>query len=385
MSINHQLKKIFFALFFSVPVLALFSMTFFWDTEQKSSTLERRTLEPPIHSFVTERHRVEKYLTDHVPFRDKLLSFYFKSGLSFDFGTSAVLIGKNGWLFQNHNDIIHNLPAISAYQNLSLFSNDQLQKIADNLSLIQKWCDDNQIGFYLILIPEKHRVYSRFMPSYILRKNQKGPLDTVAARVPENVAKVVLSDYLIQQAKISFVPLYYKTDAHWSEDGAFLAYSQLMAAIQKDFPDIHILTPKDFYIEKRNDCWLPYAFSRKIPFEPGRLSLPGMDKNKEKIYNHYIFKNKEDVFVVRENNFRYSDYSKGYPLRVLIVGDSFATYLHPFLSATFSHVDGYRFNESGQGWGIRFQDRQKEMKKNKINVFILAVSELKLKDLLDIF
>lgn len=29
MSINHQLKKIFFALFFSVPVLALFSMTFF--------------------------------------------------------------------------------------------------------------------------------------------------------------------------------------------------------------------------------------------------------------------------------------------------------------------------------------------------------------------
>ena len=82
--------------------------------------------------------------------------------------------------------------------------------------------------------------------------------------------------------------------------------------------------------------------------------------------------------------FRSSYYPEGHDLNVYIIGDSFATYLYHFLSATFKNIVAYRFNEPHTNWGILFEQRKEEMLSNHTNVLILSVSDLKLKDLLKV-
>lgn len=70
-----------------------------------------------------------------------------------------------------------------------------------------------------------------------------------------------------------------------------------------------------------------------------------------------------------------------------MIGDSFAYYLLPFLIPTFSHFRMHRFNENGTGalWGIRWQEREKELLNNKIDILILSISDQKLEELMGYF
>ena len=93
----------------------------------------------------------------------------------------------------------------------------------------------------------------------------------------------------------------------------------------------------------------------------------------------------EDIKIKHDTEFISSTNPHGQPFKIYIIGDSYATYLHSFLSATFQYVHAYRFNTYKKPWGIFFHERLKEMKEDKTNILILSISDLKLKDLLEPF
>ena len=96
-------------------------------------------------------------------------------------------------------------------------------------------------------------------------------------------------------------------------------------------------------------------------------------------------KNKENIQIEYDGQFRYSKNPNGLPYNVYIIGDSFATYLHNFFIASFQGVMAYRINESNKAWGIYFNERKKEMLEQKTDILILSISDLKLKDFLRIY
>ena len=356
------------------------------DTAAINSALERRTLTKRPQHFLSEPEPLEKYIADHLLFRDHLIGFYFKLGLGFNFGTDAVFIGKDNWLFQKTHPLQHNLPTIKSYQNKVLFSNNEHVKIIQNLMKIKKLCDENHIRLYVMFPPDKHRIYARYMPSYIFRDKRQSPVKQLVSLLPGEINIVPLEDMLLKNSYSPKELLYYKQDSHWSEEGAFLVYQQLMKSIQKDFPKIHALSKQDFNIEKRTDIYSPYYnWINNAPiFAGGSLLIPGMKYTQK--YNHYEFKHEKDIRIEHDMHFISSTYLFGIPLRVYIIEDSFATYLHSFLSATFMYVHAYRFNPPGKpSWGIHFWDRLKEMQADKTNILILSISDLKLKDLLEPF
>ena len=377
--------KIYHFLFVFFPIVSLLLMGIFLDTTAVNSTLERRKLAEWPKYFFLEPNQFEKYVSDHLSFRDKLISFYFKLGLGFNFGTDAVFIGKDNWLFQKASPLPqYNLPPIKSFQNKVLFSDEEHMKIISNLLQIKKLCDENHIHLYIIFPPDKHRIYARYMPSYIFRDKRQSPVKQLVSLLPSEITIVPLEDMLLDVSYSSKELLYYKQDSHWSEEGAFWAYQQLIKNIQKDFPQIHPLTKSDFDIEKRTDIYSPYYNWAPNPiFASGSLLIPGMKYTQK--YKHYEFKRKNDIQINHDTQFISSTYSSGIPLRVYIIGDSFASYLHPFLSATFQYVHAYRFNAPGKVWGIRFYERLKEMQADKTDILILSVSDLKLKDLLEPF
>ncbi len=377
--------KTYIFLFLAIPLCLLLLLGLNVDTKKTRSQRERRNLTSLPEQILFNNNGIEKYIADHIPFREKILDYYFRSGFGVDFGTANVLIGKNGWLFQNSFVNAYNLHNIKSYQNKELLKPKEKETIIENINIIQKWCDENNIKLYVMFPPDKHRIYSQFMPDYILRENNLSIVKQIEAKIPSTVTVVSLEDELTAQSRASVHPLYYKTESHWAETGAFYAYTELMKHIQYDFPTIKPLTKSDFYIVRRADVYSPYSITKEPIFTNGNLCLSNIPKNKDKIYEHYIPKNKKDIKILREKSFRSSDNINGLPHNVYIIGDSYATYLHSFLSATFRRVKAYRFNEPGKKWGIKFNERKKEMLDDKTNILILSVSDLKLKDLLRIF
>ena len=381
------MRKIYYFLFVFIPLIGLFLMGVFLDAEKIESPRERRTLAEKPKSIWKETQKLESYLSDHLPLRDKMLDWYFGLGLSFDFGTEKIIIGKNDWLFLKKHDTTYNLPVMESYQNKVLFSDKQHMKIIENLMHIKRQCDTHNIRLYLLFPPSKDRIYAQYMPSYILRDKRPSPVKQLVNLLPTELNVVPIEDLLIREARISKEPLYFKQDSHWAEEGAFIVYQQLMQYIQKDFPDLKAKAKDDFKIEKINDVFSPY-FNLKsgTVFGKGSFLLPGMDQYNTLKYNHYTYKDIENVTIKKSSVFISSIYPQGFPLKVYIIGDSFATYLHPYLSATFQYVHAHRFNPMGEGnWGIHFNERMKEMIEDGTNILIISVSDLKLKDLLEPF
>lgn len=223
------------------------------------------------------------------------------------------------------------------------------------------------------------------MPSYIPRLKKPSLVKQIISFISPEIQVIPLEDELISISKRIDSPLHYKTESHWSEEGAFQSYLLLMKQLKKDFPDIVSLKADDFEIQKTNKVYSPYVINQNVPMTQGNLYLSGMPAYENPIYNHYTFKKASNITVYRDVQFRSSKYQQGNPYNVYIIGDSYASYLYAFLSATFKNVRAYRFNEPGKLWGIHFEDRKSEILENQTDILIFSISDLKLKDLLRVF
>ena len=331
---------------------------------------------------ITDTKNVEKYISDHLPLREKLLTIYFSLNLKLSAINQAVIEGKDGWFFKGENNTVYNLPAIPSFQNKKVLSEAQHLQIISNLQKVQAYCDENNIKFYLMFPPDKHRIYAQFMPNGILRHKNLSPKKQLTSLLPENIRLIPLEQNMIDEAKKNLYLTYYKEESHWNENGAFFAYQQLMKEIKKDFPEVNILFKEDFVIKKEK-VWNVYNVSNKPNFFNGNQYQPkyGLKPN---LYDHFIYKKQNDIKVDWRGNFRSSVNKSGNPLSVYIVGDSFACYIHPFLSATFRRVRSHRFNMPREVWGIKFNERKKEFEQEKPDILIFSISDLKIKDLLKV-
>lgn len=376
------LKKIYYSLFVLIPLCVLMFLGFCLDIRKNESQLESRRLSVMPQNPFAQRKELEAYISDHIPFREKILTVYFSLNLKLASLNTQSIVGKENWIFLVKNPVQYNLPVLKSYQNYKLLTHTEQEKIIENLKYIKKWCDENNVKFYLMFPPDKSRIYNRFMPDFILRKNNDSPVVQLKKQIPKDITIVPLEKEMIELSFQNNELLYYKDESHWSEEGAYFAYQQLMKKIKEDFSKIKTLSRDDFFITKT----LPYR-----PYDVGRYPKIGkgnqyQPKLTEKYitYNHFTYKKKNDIQVHWDKNFRHSTYNNGQQFNVYIIGDSYATYLHHFLSATFQRVRAFRFNMPKEKWGIQFNERIKEFNVEKPNILILSVSDLKIKDLLKV-
>ena len=381
---QQRIHTFLLCLFILFPLCGLLTIGLTLDTTQTKSVRERRNLQKFPHYFWTQSEKLEKYISDHLPKRPELIDFYFESGLGRDLGTKDRIIGKENFLFMGQTNP-RNLPILPVYQNSYLFTPKQISLLKKNVQKMADFAKEHNIKVYLIIPPETLRIYHKWMPDYILRENNPSVAEQVETVLQDIITVVPIEKHLISKARSQF-PLIYKTDTHWSEDGAFEAYQLLMKAIRKDFKDIRAVTPDDYHIELTQKVWSPYQNSLKPYFYNGSIYLNGLDYG-ETQYRHYIYQDKANLKINRDKQFRFSDYEKGAPYRAYMISDSFSYYLLPFLMPTFSHFRMHRFNENGTGapWGIHWSEREKELLNDKIDILILSISDQKLEELMGYF
>ncbi len=121
----------------------------------------------------------------------------------------------------------------------------QTNKWAKVIQERQRYFDQSNIKYYLQIIPDKHPVYSQFLPDdCILAKTRNIDLFL------ESVSPILLHrmnyplDIIITGSAQHQV--YFKWDSHWTDRGAYLAYLDLMKMIKHDYPELSILKSPTF-------------------------------------------------------------------------------------------------------------------------------------------
>lgn len=322
---KNNINQLYFVGFF---LLILF-IPFVGEKQQES--LEKRNLKEfpewrwsNVWKFFKE---YQIYFDDRFAFRNELIDTYGKfkfDNLNITNITGDVAIGKEKWLFYSEKDYLNNIA--------TPFSKLELQKFNYNLNLTTKWLEKQGIKYYLVIPPVKASIYSEMLPDYM-------KIRTDFSRYHQ------LKDYLAINSKINFIDcydelmeakksneIYYKTDTHWNQIGAFIGYAKIINVLKQDFPQLQPFQLNDFNIVKTElfsgDLLSMLGYESKNPTFQYLTSLKSNIEPKLTL-STVLPENPENIFEIYEMPSDTND------LEIYVVRDSYSENLKKFLSLNF--------------------------------------------------
>lgn len=283
----------------------------------------------------------DEWFKDRFAGRDKVIDLYnaFQNTLNRKFERQGVIIGKDNWLFHGR---------IRNFRGTDGFSEREMEQIRDNLARLQQFCDEHGIKLYIMVTPYKHHVYPELYPDAVKRSRETGRMEEVEAYLKREMPGlnfIYIKHALMKERKTRKEEyLYFKTDHHWTDKGAFTAYRELMKYIVRDFPDVRPVKEEDYDI----------THGRKVRAECDRSFYDGtqyslLHLKDESIFNiDFSFYDHKD----RKNlDFRepccpktFSHYEKGADKKVFYVTDSMGENFMGFLAYTFRDIQKRRYN-----------------------------------------
>jgi hypothetical protein len=329
----------------------------FIDRKTIVSNLERRLLapkpsflvdgKPDLNVFVTLPRQIDAYVTDRYAWRSGVISFikrvdFLVLGKSHD---DRLLVGKDRWLFYIHKTLGDEF---ANFKKSNLFTAEEMEIFRQSLSLVNDYCERNNIKFIFMIVPTTSSVYPEKYP--FPRPPGISRAEQVIAALPENLRQKVLFplDYLLLKKKDHTQPLYYNKGLHWNKLGAYYAFDLLYKKLKMDFPNLPEVQFKFVpYMDNDEDNYAMLwwgikefgGFLELLNVEP----VNGWEK-------HYIYAQREDV---QENEFNtvigYTSKKGKYGIitenrdktlpTALVMRDSYFVDLEPFTSTIFSRAE----------------------------------------------
>lgn len=156
------------------------------------------------------------------------------------FGTSPstkVMLGKDDWLYYRDEMVFED------YRNLYPFDDAGLQQWLDLLQTRQTFCEERNIAYLFTISPNKPTMYPEFLPSGWEPLDRPNRLNQLQTAVDAKLPQVAMIDVrpALKRHKTNHGPLYFKSDTHWNEMGAYVGYLEIMTALQKRFPELQLI------------------------------------------------------------------------------------------------------------------------------------------------
>ena len=302
----------------------------------------------------------EAWFNDHFNFRKKLLKFYASILYNINryYQNSFVIKLKDNWLF-DLSDLKFNQ-----------ISEKELSKIKLGILSFKNFCEENDIKCYIEVVPSK----LTFAQDKTFIKNYKSDKEVgfVIWKYFQNIFPIVFPiDEMLAANKQDYV--YFKTDHHWTEWGAYIGYLALMEKIKKDFPQVKAISEQEYNI----------FYSNKVRAEIERRFWSGLtckNLNQDKCildqkYKYYTHKQEQNIKVLWEKDTYYKYFQNpmsNNDLKVVIIGNSFAENFVSFLPYTFKEVKKYRVNTKYEN-NLKLSRWQREIKNYKPEILIVLV------------
>ena len=337
----NRIDGIFLIIFLSALLLPVSNIDFDSDISR-----ENRKLAPLAKFFVNGRvnnafgRQFDEWFKDRFTGRDKVIDLYnaFQNIVNKKFERRGIVIGKDDWMFHGR---------ISNFKGTDTFSESELEKMSYNLRRLKHFCDENGIKLYVMVSPYKHHVYPELYSDRVKRSSDVDRMDRIeqyfSDRLPD-VNFLYLKDALLSEKEKTDEWLYFKTDHHWTDRGAYAGYKALMKMIQKDFPSVTPVTLSEYN----------RMTGRKVRAECDRSFNEGtqylsLAYNDESVFNldfaFYDHKHSSDLKIddqCKPRSFAYNEKGAGY--KVFYITDSQGENFIGFLGHTFKEIQKRRYN-----------------------------------------
>lgn len=273
------------------------------------------------------------YLSDHFGFRSLLIRAHGLLMVKALGVTSnpAVILGKEGWLYLGNDG------STEDWRNLEPFTARELEQFRRMLESRNEFCQKEGIPYIVVVAPSKYDIYPEYMPDNLTRVRDECRLDQLLVYLRERHSPVRILDLRgpLLEAKQSGVRLFQKTDTHWNDRGAWVAYRAIMEAVKRKVPQARILPESDFEAMTTNRPGMDLAgllglndvlHEQSLDLRPRiPLRLPHVEQNMV-----------EPINVAPD--------APGEP-KVVMFRDSFMTTVLPFIAQSFGR--GVYFWEDG--------------------------------------
>ena len=137
-----------------------------------------------------------------------------------------------------------NIPNEASLTNLTqrvIRRTEQLKELKPNAEIIY------------LLVPSAMTVYPELVPEQYKQTEGKSKLDLISEALTAGGATVIDLKTAFKEHKNDEMPLYFKLDSHWTDYGAFVAYTELFNHISQTFPEAVPRNIDDF--NWRNDYY----------------------------------------------------------------------------------------------------------------------------------
>ena len=173
----------------------------------------------------------EEYIKDQIVFRDHWITVETaiqKACFNTDIG--GAYVGKNGYDFEKITpDDVDQKQVNKNVKSLNNFFDYACEKVGED-------------NLYFILVPTSGLINSEKLPKNAILFDQNACMDNIIGQIGSHITYDVRE--LFKQQKDT--QLYYKTDHHWTADGAYYAYQELMNVKGKTASPLSSYTRQEF-------------------------------------------------------------------------------------------------------------------------------------------
>ena len=278
---------------------------------------------------------VEKYITDQFPWRDGFIGV--KTETEYVTGkrdTSGVYFGSDGYLIEKHD------PASVDQKKLE----KNQQRLENFISRVAGELGEDHVR--VMIAPTAGEILKEKLPPYAQEFSQA----EMFARMKEKIPAGCWVDLLAVMQQHSGENLYYKTDHHWTTDGAYLAYRAWCASVgvpgmTADEFDREAVTDRFFgtiYRKARLSSTKPDTIYAYFPKQEYRYHLTydlGAKESDSLYEESYLEKKDKYSYLLGGNNGVVTIQGPNQNGKtLLLVKDSYAHSMAPFLANEFETI-----------------------------------------------
>jgi hypothetical protein len=313
----------------------LISVFFIFSERTNASHEKRKLAEFPTWAetaFWNYPKKINAWYKDHFPYRTKLplaLNYFKLKYLKQSPTPNSVAVGKNDWFYSSVSDVQ------DAYKGVTLYSQEELERIQQNIEERRDFVRNNGGEYFLLICPLKHMIYPENLPEMLLPVDKRNKYSQVVEHLKAHSEVPVIELYpMLMDAKRK-KELYYATDTHWNQYGAYLAYRSIMEQLNRYFQDSTLsFSPLDFEFE-----WSVQTHGDLIE----QINMPGYFTRNAAAVKRNSWNAKS---IVKESyshlkfhgppHFWYTNGKAPNKLKIQFYRDSYAVYLIPYFSESFT-------------------------------------------------